>query len=147
MQSAIGNSQLLYIKERLKIRQRNANQYIKNFYNCKTIITPQIPKHITHSFYRLYLRFNFNFIQNYWNKNLLIKKLTKIGFECSEGSCSEIYNEKCFKNSKFKLKKRLKNSSEISKTSFALKVDHTISLKKIDKECKIAISFLNTITK
>ncbi len=146
MQSAIGNSQLLYIKERVKIRQRNANQYIKNFKNCKSIIIPVIPKDITHSFYRLYLRFNFKFIKKNWDKNKIINKLNKIGFESSEGACSEIYNEKCFKNSKYKVKKRLKNCAELSKSSFALKVDHTISLQAINRQCKIAIGFLNTIS-
>ncbi len=147
MQSSIGNAQLLYIKERVKLRQRNANQYIKNFKNCKFIITPIIPKNITHSFYRLYLRFNFKFIKKNWNKNKIINKLNKLGFECSEGACSEIYNEKCFRNSKFKVKKSLKNCVELSKSSFALKVDHTISLQTINTQCKIAIGFLNNISK
>ena len=146
MQSAIGNTQLLLLKERLKIRKKNANQYMKNLKNCRSIIIPNIPKEITHSFYRLYLRLDFKFIKKNWNKDQIINRLNKIGFDCSEGSCSEIYNELCFRNSKYKVKNRLQNSSELSKTSFALKVDHTISISTINKQCKIAIEFLNKIT-
>jgi len=146
MQSAIGRVQLKTLKARLKIRNRNANRYMKNLSKLKVLIIPNIPKEINHSFYRLYLRFNFKYIKKGWSKNRILYNLNKQGFLCSEGSCSEIYRENCFINSIYRVKKRLPNARILSLTSFALLVDHTISINQIDINSKIAINFLNEIS-
>ena len=71
-------------------------------------------------------------LKDYKNlRNQVIQKLRKKKIVCNFGSCPEIYLEKAFKNSKFKLKKRLKNSKILGETSIALDINHTLTKKQV----------------
>ncbi len=146
MQSVLGIIQLDLLKQRLKIRNRNATLYRKKLSVIKSLIIPQHPKYMYNAYYRLYLRLNFSKIKKNWNKNKILSNLNKLGFKCSEGACSEIYREKAFLKNNLNPPKKLNNAKELSKSSFCVLVDHTISIKYINEQSEIAINFFKKIT-
>ncbi len=145
MQSVLGIVQLDLLNQRLKIRNRNAILYRNKLSVINSLIIPQPPKYIYNAYYRLYLRLNFSKIKKNWNKQKILNKLNRLGFKCSEGACSEIYREKAFVKSKLNPSKKLKNAKELSKSSFCVLVDHTVSTKYINEQSEIAINFFKKI--
>ncbi len=145
MQSVLGIVQLDLLNQRLKIRNRNAILYRNKLSVINSLIIPQPPKYIYNAYYRLYLRLNFSKIKKNWNKQKILNKLNRLGFKCSEGACSEIYREKAFVKTNLNPSKKLKNAKELSKSSFCVLVDHTVSTKYINEQSKIAINFFKKI--
>ena len=77
----------------------------------------------------------------------IIKKLKQKKIICYYGACPEIYMEKAFKKSKFKLNKRLTNCKLLGETSIALDVNHTLSNKIISSNNKKINEAMNNIKK
>ena len=74
-------------------------------------------------------------------KSLKILEIRLLKFKekniiCYYGACPEIYLEKAFKNSDFKMNKRLINCKILGETSIALDVNHTLSKKKIEIDAR-----------
>ena len=79
------------------------------------------------------IQINHKHLKKGWTKYKIIKNLIDYGVPCNEGSCSELYREKSFKNYGYSPKNRLKNARKLSETSIAFQVDHTINLKQLQK--------------
>ena len=83
-------------------------------------------------------------LKNGWSRNKIIEDLIRKGVGCNEGSCSELYREKSFRNLGYFPKKRLKNARKLSETSIAFQIDHTINYKELQK---IILSIKDTFQK
>jgi len=131
-QSSVGIYQLMHIGQNLKKRRYIASEYKKVFKKFDNYFYFYQPKlNIKHAWYRFYF-FLRRDVRNYKKlRNKIVQELKKKRIICNYGSCPEIYLEKAFKNSKFKLKKRLKNSKILGETSIALDINHTLTKKQV----------------
>ena len=152
MQAALGRYQLKKLDKSLKKREKIAMYYIESLkeyfakysffekldYKCNDCpLSFKNCNSCKHSFYRLNIFVNLKKI----NKLKLIKNLNKIGVNCFEGSCPEIYLEKVFKNINNLRNLRLKNAKKLGKSSLTFKInpnknfnqirDDVIKIKKI----------------
>tara|TARA_B110000008_G_C16974232_1_gene565177 strand:+ start:4043 stop:5221 length:1179 start_codon:yes stop_codon:yes gene_type:complete len=147
VQSSVGINQLMNIKQNLKKRQYIAEEYKKIFNKFNGFLYFYKPKsNIKPAWYRFYI-FLKRDIKNYKKlRNIIVRELRKKKIICNFGSCPEIYLEKAFKNSKFKLNKRLKNSKILGETSIAFDVNHTLTKKKIHNNSKQIYTIIKRLT-
>ncbi len=137
VQSSVGIYQLKKIEVTLKKREFIAEKYKKTLKTFKSLLYfYEPPQDVKPAWYRFYFFINKN-LKNYQNiRDLIIKELKKKKIICYYGACPEIYLEKAFKNSKFKVYKRLNNCKILGETSIALDINHTLPKNKIHKDCK-----------
>ena len=133
VQSAIGRMQLKKLNYFVKKRNYNSKKILECLKDLKSVDIQAIPKNITHAFYRCYIQINKQHLKKGWNRNRIIDDLIKNRVGCNEGSCSELYREKSFKNLGYNPKKRLKNASKLSDGSIAFQIDHSINFKELQK--------------
>ena len=124
MQSAIGRIQLRKLKNWRNIRKRNAEIIISRLkkLDIARIEKPQKTLYM-HGINLCYLEFKF--IKNNWNRDKIIKEITKNGF-CL-WFCSELYMENCFIEAGLKPEIRLPNSKILGLTSLMFVIHPTIS--------------------
>ena len=137
IQSSVGILQLKKIEKTLAKRRYIAKKYqqiFKQFNDYFYFYEP--PTNIKPAFYRFYI-FIKRDIKNYkLIREKIIEKLNKKNILCYYGACPEIYLEKAFKKSKFKINTRLKNCKILGETAIALDVNHTLSREVIKNNCK-----------
>jgi dTDP-4-amino-4,6-dideoxygalactose transaminase len=148
VQSSVGIIQLEKIKDTLKKRAYIATQYqkkLKEFNNFLYFYDP--PINIKPAWYRFYI-FVRKDLKGYKNlRNQVIQEFRKKKIICNYGSCPEIYLEKAFRNSRFKLGKRLHNCKILGQTSIALDVNHTLAKKDIHLNSKKIYQIVKKLTK
>ena len=146
VQSSVGILQLRKIEKTLKKRRYIAKRYqniFKRFSDYFYFYVP--PKNIKPAFYKFYV-FIKRDVENYkLIRKKIIDELNKNKILCNYGSCPEIYLEKAFKKSKFKVIKRLKNCKILSETSIAFDINHTLSQIMIKNNCKKILLVINKI--
>lgn len=145
MQSALGRYQLNKLDKWVQKRRFNAN-YLNNIFKKypKQFTIIKIPKDFYHAMYRYYVFINFSGLKKEWNKNKILDFFIKNKIQCSEGSCSEVYLEKCFSNNSLYREINFQNAKILSKTSLAFSVHPTITKKDLNhtaKTIKRLISF------
>ena len=130
IQSALGILQLNYIKKWHMKRNENATKIMNAARENKLFRVPNIPKHITHAFYKLYIFVNGGLKK----RNELLNEINKKGVPCYTGGCSEIYREKAFgsKNKGF-----LKTAAKLGDTSMMFLVHPTLTKNEINKTCEV----------
>ena len=146
IQAALGIFQLKKLSKTLKRRNYLNNFIWKKLKENKTIIIPSVSSGITLAPYRCYIKINFKHIKKKYKLKDIIKLLNNKEKICNEGSCSEMYLEKSFKNSNLSPKKRLPIASELSSISLAFYLNPLISNVEIDKKIKKIIKILNLIS-
>lgn len=148
IQSSAGIYQLSKINKTLKQRRFIAEKYtelFKKFSDYFYFYEP--PKNTKPAWYRFYI-FIKKDLKNYKNlRDKIVEEFTKKKIKCNYGACPEIYLEKAFKNSRFKLNKRLNNCKVLGETSIALDINHTLTKKEISLNCKKIYKILNTLLK
>ena len=127
MQSAIGRIQLRKLKNWRNIRKRNAEIIISRLKKLDIARIEKPPEKFVHAWYKLYVYLDFKFIKNNWNRDKIIKEITKNGFPAFSGSCSELYMENCFIEAGLKPEIRLPNSKLLGLTSLMFVIHPTIS--------------------
>lgn len=135
MQSAIGLIQLSRMPKWTTTRQKNA-QEIKNTlqkYSCIRI--PEMPSHIEHAQYKHYVFVRPSLLKQGWSRDKIVDEITNLGVPCYQGTCSEIYLEKCFEHTNFKPKHRLPVAQKLGETSLMFLVHPTLTKKEISKTC------------
>ena len=133
VQSTVGREQLKKLDFFIKKRNFNSKKILGCLKKFKSVNIQVVPKNVTHAFYRCYIQINNQYLKKGWSRNKIIENLIKKKVRCNEGSCSELYREKSFRNLRFQPKKRLKNASKLSATSIAFQVDHSIDFKELQK--------------
>jgi dTDP-4-amino-4,6-dideoxygalactose transaminase len=133
MQSAIGRYQLKLLPEWNKKRASNAANIITKISSIPCIRIPNIPENLNHGWYKLHCYLDETHIKDGWDRNKIIKEINSLGFPALQGSCSEIYMEKCFKNNNIYPKEILKNAKILGRTSLMFLIHPTITEVQIDK--------------
>ena len=130
-QASIGRLQLKKMKSWTKIR----NSYQNIIWNlCRKYKFLDVPEFkcptSTHAAYKCYVFINFNSLGSMWTREKIIDAFNNNGIPCFEGSCSEIYLEKAFRNKGLSPKKPLKVAKEIGKKSLVFLVHPSMSKKE-----------------
>jgi dTDP-4-amino-4,6-dideoxygalactose transaminase len=137
IQAAIGRIQLKKINKWQKIREDNVQKIWNVAASLKGIRHPKIPSYIKNAGYKCYLYIEPEHLKKNWTRNRIINEINSSGVQCFEGSCSEIYLEKAFKNYEFKPKTRLKNAKELGSTSLMFLVSPNLTKIEIHNTCKV----------
>ena len=131
MQSAIGRIQLKKLNSWKKIRTRNAKIMFNTLSKNKLVRIPVPNNQFIHAWYKFNCFININYLKNEWDRKKIIQAIRDKGLPAYQGSCSELYLEKCFtKNSSFKYK-ILPISKELGETNLTFLIHPTIDEKEM----------------
>ena len=148
VQSVVGINQLNNIDNTIQKRNYIAKKYMQVFKRHENLIYFYLPpKNIKPAWYRFYIFLNKKIKNKKFLRDQIIKKLKQKNIVCYYGACPEIYLEKAFKSSKFRLNKRLKNCKLLGETSIALDINHTLSKKIIHLNQKKIFEVMKSISK
>ena len=133
MQAAIGRIQLKNIIETRATRAKNASILIENLGDLSGITIPLPPKHITHAWYKFYCYVIPKYLKSTWSRDRIITEINNNGFPAFQGSCSEIYLEKCFSVRGLAPTKRLPIAKKLGETSLMFLIHPTITNYEMTK--------------
>jgi len=131
LQSAIGLIQLARISEWTSLRTRNAMLLVDALSGLKAVRIPLPPPHITHAWYKFYAYVVPEALLSGWSRDRILLEISALGYPVSTGSCSEIYLERCFKDSGFAPHNRLTNAQNLGETSLMFLVHPTITFQEM----------------
>lgn len=135
MQSAIGRIQLKRMPEWSAQRQANSAIISSVCASFDALRVPNVPGHITHAGYKLYIFIRPDLLKKNWGRDRIIDTITQLGVPCYAGSCSEVYLEKAFDGTSFRPKKRLPVARELGETSLMFLVHPTLTEDEIKVTC------------
>jgi dTDP-4-amino-4,6-dideoxygalactose transaminase len=118
MQAAIGRIQLKRMSYWHKKRLSNANSIWITAKQCKGLRVPVIPNYIEHAAYKCYVFVELGRLNKDWSRDRIVKEISALGVPCYSGSCSEVYLEKAFDDTKFIPKERLVNARKLGESLF-----------------------------
>jgi len=146
MQAAIARIQLKRMPYWHKKRLSNANSIWITAKQCKGLRVPVIPNYIEHAAYKCYVFVELGRLNKDWSRDRIIKEISALGVPCYSGSCSEVYLEKAFDDTKFIPKERLVNARKLGETSLMFLVHPTLTEDEIQQTCNAIISVMNLAT-
>jgi len=147
MQAAIGRLQLQKIAGWTEIRQSHAKKLDAVLSRFSCVLVKSIPSYIQHARYKYYTFIKPEKLNSGWNRDQIVKELNNLGVPCFQGSCSEIYMEKAFENTKWKPSERLTNARLLGEISLSFLVHPTISKAEIENICNIIEDVLSRASK
>lgn len=136
MQSAIGRCQLLKMPHWTAIRTQYAQQILATGASLKGLRVPQLPNSIGHAFYKCYMFVEPEALKPDWNRDRIMQAMADAGVPCFSGSCSEVYLEKAFDNTRLRPAERSPIAKELGETSLMFLVHPTLTQGEIDKTCQ-----------
>jgi len=146
MQAAIARIQLKRMPYWHKKRLSNANSIWITAKQCKGLRVPVIPNYIEHAAYKCYVFVELGRLNKDWSRDRIIKEISALGVPCYSGSCSEVYLEKAFDDTKFIPKERLTNARKLGEASLMFLVHPTLTEDEIQQTCNAIISVMNLAT-
>ena len=133
MQSAIGRLQLLKMDEWQAQRKHNATQLTEALSEFHCIRPTVVPAHIEHAWYKLYAFVKPEALKPDWNRDRIIATIRERGVPCYEGSCSEVYRERCFTDNNLAPAAPLSVARELGETSLMFLVHPTLTPVQIER--------------
>ncbi len=135
MQSAIGRIQLKRMSEWTKKRRVNVMAINEACRPYALIRVPGVPSYIEHACYKHYVFVNPEYFSGGWSRDKIVEELNRLGVPCFQGTCSEVYLEKAFDNTKFRPATRLPKAKELGETSLMFLVHPTLSKEEVNFTC------------
>ena len=133
MQAAIGRIQLKNINYTREIRAKNASILLDHLRDLSAIKIPFPPEYITHAWYKFYCYVIPKYLSSDWSRDRIIKEINIKGFPAFQGSCSEIYLERCFLERGLAPSKRLPIAKKLGETSLMFLIHPTITNYEMTK--------------
>ena len=78
-----------------------------------------------------------------WSRDRIIAEISKLGVPCYQGSCSEVYMERAFDDTRWRPKTRLATARELGETSLMFLVHPTLHIDEMAR----AASVIDTVLK
>ena len=147
MQAAIGRIQLKKMPDWHAQRIGNANQIWRTAKHTLGLRVPSIPEYIEHAAYKCYVFVEPGQLKSSWSRDQIIQELNQLGVPCYSGSCSEVYLEKAFEDTSFRLKDRLPNAKELGETALMFLVHPTLTEHEIRNTCNTITSVMKAAIK
>lgn len=133
MQAAIGRIQLQKLDGWVAARQRNAAILSSRMREIQALTVNIPPDYLRHAYYKFYSFVKPDMLSAGWNRERIIEAITAEGIMCMEGSCSEIYLEKAFINSEYRVSERFPVARELGETSMMLLVHPTLKINDMEE--------------
>lgn len=133
MQSAIGRKQLEKLEGWIAKRNKLADLYKKYFAKYAYLRIPIAPANIRHAYYKFYMFVDQNQLPPGLSRDVLIEQIESAGIPCMQGSCSEIYKEKCFNGTDYQPETDLVNAKQLGQDSLMLLVHPTIDANDLEQ--------------
>jgi len=149
MQAAIGRVQLTRMDTWQSKRLSNANAIWEVAKKLKGLRVPSLScdnclgscefeKACSHAAYKCYV-----FVEgSESDRNAIMASIKAKGVPCFTGSCSEVYLEKAFENTRFRPKRRLPNAKRLGETSLMFLCHPTLTDAEIKKTCDVLTSVI-----
>ena len=128
-------------------RQLNARIFKNKLRNLEIVRIPMPGKSFHHAWYKFYCYINNSFLKNGWSREIIIREINNLGYPCFEGSCSEIYREKIFKQQKGINYQTLPVAHELGQTSLMFAVHPTISTEQMNAYVDVVYEVLSKANK
>ncbi|WP_212746613.1 DegT/DnrJ/EryC1/StrS family aminotransferase [Pseudoalteromonas ruthenica] len=132
MQAAIGRIQLKKMSQWTAQRNDNADTIREALQGIEAIEVPAYPANIVHAQYKLYLYIKPERLSQQWHRDRIVAEINARGVPCYQGSCSEIYLEKCFDDAGLAPAHRLPNTKALGERSLMLLVHPTLTSQEIE---------------
>jgi len=126
MQAAIGRVALRKLPAWVAKRRENAKILYEGLAGLPALRVPLPGPSIGHSYYKFYVFVRPERLRSGWSRDRIMSAINDAGVPCSVGSCSEIYEEKAFKNSGWEHSPR-PVAKELGETSLMFLVHPTLS--------------------
>ena len=147
MQAVIGLIQLQRMKNWTAQRQQNTKKIWTTAKKISALRVPEVPEEIVHAAYKCYVFIDFEQLKANWDRDRIINEIVTAGVPVYSGSCSEIYLEKAFENTKLRPAQRLAVAKELGETSLMFLVHPTLTEEEIDKTCSILLNIMGKASK
>lgn len=145
MQSTIGRIQLKRMPDWTRKRNENARQIFQVCQQYAWLVTPQIPEHIVHAYYKCYVMLDENKVPNGVSRDDIIDAINELNVPCYSGSCSEVYKEKAFDNTYLRPKADLVNAKKLGEISLMFLVHPTLTSDEMNTICQLLKQALDKI--
>ena len=89
-----------------------------------------------HACYKCYVYVQPQFLNVGWNRGRILGELNQRGVPCYQGSCPEIYLEKCFEGMRSNPSRRLPTARELGETSLMFLVHPTLTERDMLRTCE-----------
>jgi sugar O-acyltransferase (sialic acid O-acetyltransferase NeuD family) len=140
-QASIGIDSLELLDDWIQIRRHNARLLSECLKKYEFIQILEYPEKYYHAYYKYYFYIKKNVAGNNKIRNIIIEEFNKNNICATQGSCSEIYEEECYKNNQnYKKIQSCDISKDIFNRCIMLQVDPTYTkdvmeeyINKIDK--------------
>lgn len=133
MQAAIGRVQLQKLTEWVAMRRSNAALYDQLLADIDFIRVVKPTADYFHSYYKYYCFLDLQKLPKNLNKTKLLDLLHGAEVPAYSGSCSEVYNEKCFDDTGFRPIQRLEHAHNLGNTAIMFLVDPTVPASQIQR--------------
>lgn len=143
MQAAIGRIQLRKIKSWSAARRYNASMIEESLKPFDFFRFQEIPPYILHAQYKYYAFLKLERLPGDWTRQRVISQLNELGVPCYEGSCSEVYLEKCFDNTSFRPTERLPIAKQLGESSMMFLVHPSLTKNEIAEMCAKIYNFFS----
>lgn len=137
MQAVIGRIQLKRMTYWSNSRREYAAKIDAVASMCDVVRTVIVPSHMSHAEYKHYLFVEPHKLLAGWSRDRIVDEIVSLGIPCYQGSCSEVYLEKAFDNTKFRPAERLPHAKLLGETSLMFLVHPTLTEDEIDKTCSV----------
>lgn len=136
IQAAIGRIQLKRMTEWTAIRNKNMQQILDAFRDSPyfTVNTPG--QDYIHAAYKCYVQVNPETLPESWSRDRIMQAINDQNVPCYSGSCSEVYLEKAFDNTRWRPAFPLENAKHLGETSLMFPVHPTLSEKNLETTCQ-----------
>ena len=152
MQAVLGRIQLRRMADWTSARNANARHIYGSLEPLAGDSGPiRLPRFVTsasgedvHAYYRFYFYVRPENLASGWDRDRIAAEITNAGVPCFQGSCSEVYREKAFEDSRLAPPQRLPAAMELGDTSLAFLVHPTLTNAEIEKTAETAVEVLRS---
>ena len=127
MQSAIGRVLLAKLPGWVEQRRRNAAVLISQFEGIPALRVPLPPEDVGHVYYKFYSFVRPEMLREGWSRDRIMAAIVARGIPCFSGSCSEIYQEKAFRDAGLCPSARYPVAKALGETSLMFLVHPTLN--------------------
>ena len=134
-QAAIGRIQLRKLDHWVEKRRRNAAILAERLSPLPALRIPAVPARMYHAYYKFYAYVRPEALKTGWSRDRLLAAIVETGVPCFSGSCSEIYRERAFHNTRWIPAERLPVAAELGETSLMFLVHPTLEEHHMHAVC------------
>lgn len=136
IQAAIGRIQLRRMPLWTAQRKANAHRIAALCSQIPGLRIPVLPTNVEHAFYKYYVFVEPDKLAEGWTRDRIADEISARGVSCTQGSCSELYLEKCFDHTAYRPQERLKVAKELGETSLMFLVHPSLTSSDLELTCR-----------